>query len=66
MLMKTDSIVKCGSIVLALCVIAASTWVLAMPPAGDETQGIALMAIGFFMLAVVYYITRIGQKYRPA
>jgi len=64
--MKTDNIVKYGSIILALCVIAASTWVLVMPPAGDEIQGMVLMAIGFFMLVVVYYITRIERKCQPA
>ncbi len=64
--MGTDNLVRYGSIILALCVIVASIWVLLTPPAADEIQGIALMAIGFFMLAVVYYIMRLEKKCRPA
>lgn len=64
--METDSLVKYGSIILALCVIVASIWVLVTPPAGDDAQGIALMAIGFFMLAVVYYIMRLEKKNQSA
>lgn len=64
--METDSLVRYGSIILALCVIVASIWVLITPPVGDDAQGIALMAIGFFMLAVVYYIMRLEKKCRPA
>jgi len=60
--MGTDSLVRYGSIILALCVIVASIWVIIMPPVGDDMQGIALMAIGFFMLIVVYYIMRLEQK----
>ena len=60
--METDSLVKIGSILLGICVIVASVWVLLTPPAGDDVQGIALMAIGFFMLAVVYYIMRLERK----
>lgn len=64
--METDNLVRYGSIILALCVIVASIWVLITPPVGDDGQGIALMAIGFFMLAVVYYIMRLEKKCRAA
>jgi hypothetical protein len=64
--MDTASLIKCGSIILALCVIVASTWVLVTPPAGDEIHGMTLMVIGFFMLAVVYYIMRLEQKCKTA
>ncbi|HEX3002174.1 MAG TPA: hypothetical protein VHN82_07395 [Methanoregula sp.] len=64
--METNQLVRYGSIVLALCVIIASIWVLVTPPIGDDAQAIALMAIGFFMLAVVYYIMRLEQKCRTA
>jgi len=60
--METNELVRYGSIVLALCVIVASIWVIIMPPIGDDIEGIALMAIGFFMLAVVYYIMRLERK----
>jgi uncharacterized membrane-anchored protein len=60
--METNTLVRYGSIILALCVIVASIWVIVMPPVGDDMQGIALMAIGFFMLAVVYYIMRLEHK----
>jgi hypothetical protein len=62
--METDSLVKYGSIILALCVIVASIWVLVTPPVGDEAQGVALMVIGLFMLAVVYYIMQLEKKSR--
>lgn len=64
--MDTDTLVKTGSVLLALCVIVASVWVLLTPPAGDDFQAIALMAIGFFMLLVVYSIMRLEQKCRPS
>ena len=64
--METNNLVRYGSIVLALCVIVASIWVIVMPPVGDDIQGIALMAIGFFMLVVVYYIMRLEHKCRTA
>jgi energy-converting hydrogenase Eha subunit C len=60
--METNNLVRYGSIVLALCVIVASIWVIVTPPIGDDIQGIALMAIGFFMLIVVYYIMRLEHK----
>lgn len=60
--METNQLVRYGSIILALCVIIASIWVIVMPPVGDDIQGIALMAIGFTMLAVVYYIMRLERK----
>jgi hypothetical protein len=60
--METDSLVKYGSIILAFCVIVASIWVLATPPVGDDAQGVALMAIGLFMLAIVSYIMRQEKK----
>lgn len=60
--METNQLVRYGSIILALCVIVASIWVIVTPPVGDDVQGIALMAIGFFMLAVVYYIMRLERK----
>jgi len=63
--MDMDNLVKNGSIILGLCVIIASIWVLVTPPVGDDAQGIALMAIGFFMLALVYYIMRQEQR-KPA
>lgn len=64
--METDTLVRTGSIILALCVMVASIWVLVMPPAGDDFQGIALMAIGFFMLLVVYSIMQLEKKCRAA
>ena len=64
--METNQLVRYGSVVLALCVIVASIWVIVMPPIGDDIQGIALMAIGFFMLAVVYYIMRLERKFGTA
>ncbi|AGB03065.1 hypothetical protein [Methanoregula formicica] len=64
--METNQLVRYGSIILALCVIVASIWVIVTPPVGDEIQGIALMAIGFIMLAVVYHIMRLEQKCKTA
>lgn len=64
--METNSLVRTGSIILALCVIVASVWVLLTPPAGDDFQAIALMAIGFFMLLVVHSIMRLEKKCRQA
>lgn len=64
--METNNLVRYGSIILALCVIVASIWVIVTPPVGDDIQGIALMVIGFFMLAVVYYIMRLERKCRTA
>ncbi len=60
--METNSLVKTGSVILGLCVIVASIWVFFTPPTGDDIQGIALMAIGLFMLAVVYSIIRLERK----
>jgi len=62
--METNQLVRYGSIILALCVIVASIWVIVTPPVGDDVQGIALMAIGFFMLAVVYYVMRLERTCR--
>jgi|GEM_PF-4250902 len=30
-----------------------------MPPFGDESQGYAIVAIGFFMLLLIFYLSRI-------
>ncbi len=45
-----------GLVLLAIFVIADGIWVFATPPAGDEPQAYALVAIGIFMILAGLYI----------
>jgi len=44
-------------------VIANGVYVFFMPPAGDEPQGLALIAIGIFIPVLVLFMAKIEERY---
>jgi hypothetical protein len=57
-----EALLKVLSFFIALFVIANGVYVCFMPPAGDEPQGLAIIAIGIFIPVLVLFIARIEER----
>ncbi|OPY36515.1 MAG: hypothetical protein A4E35_02055 [Methanoregula sp. PtaU1.Bin051] len=57
-----EAILKVISFFIALFVIVNGVYVAYMPPGGDEPQGIAIVAIGFFIIVAVLWISRLLER----
>jgi hypothetical protein len=58
-----EAILKVISFFIALFVIANGVYVFFMPPAGDEPQGLALIAIGIFIPVLVLFMAKIEERH---
>lgn len=59
-----EAILKVISFFIALFVIVNGAYVVYMPPGGDEAQGIAIIAVGFFIVIAVFWISRMQERAR--
>jgi hypothetical protein len=57
-----ETIMKFLGFFIGLFVIVNGIWVFAMPPTGDEPQGLAIIAIGVFIPAIIFYVARIDER----
>jgi multisubunit Na+/H+ antiporter MnhB subunit len=57
-----EAILKVISFFIALFVIANGVYVINMPPGGDEPQGIAIIAVGIFIIIAVIWISRLTER----
>jgi hypothetical protein len=57
-----EIILKLLGFFIGLFVIVNGLWVYAMPPTGDEPQGLAIIAIGIFIPAIILYVSRLDDK----
>lgn len=57
-----EAILKVLSFFLALFVIVNGAYVVYMPPGGDEPQGIAIIAVGLFIIIAVMWISRLQGR----
>ncbi len=55
-----EMILKVVGSIVGIFVILNGLWVITMPPTGDEPQGYAIVAIGFFMLLLLFSLSRAG------
>jgi len=59
-----EAILKVISIFIALLAIVNGTYVIYMPPSGDEVAGLAIMAIGIIIIIGVLWISRRQEQKR--
>ncbi len=59
-----EAILKILSFFIALFVIVNGVYVAIMPPGGDEPQGIAIIAVGLFIIIAVVWISRMQDSSR--
>lgn len=61
--MDSKKMMFIGLTLLGLFVIIDSIWFILNPPYGDEPQGYAFIAIGFFIILIGYTLTFGKRKF---
>lgn len=56
-----QTIVKVIGFLIGFFVIANGIWTIMMPPFGDEPQGYAIIAVGFFIPVITIYVARLDD-----
>ena len=51
-----QTILKVFSVFIGIFIIANGTWVVVMPPYGDEAFGVAVIAVGLAIPALTLYV----------
>jgi ABC-type Mn2+/Zn2+ transport system permease subunit len=60
-----EAILKVISFFIALFMVVNGVYVMYMPPTGDEPQGLAIIAMGFFVFIAVMWISRLQDQFKP-
>jgi multisubunit Na+/H+ antiporter MnhC subunit len=60
-----EAILKVISLFIALFMIVNGVYVIYMPPTGDEPQGLAIIAMGIFIIIAVMWIARLQERSNP-
>jgi ABC-type Mn2+/Zn2+ transport system permease subunit len=60
-----EAILKVISFFIAIFMAVNGVYVMYMPPTGDEPQGLAIIAMGFFVFITVMWISRLQDQFKP-